>query len=189
MEREYLYSQDSGRSEKTLPHFRLIDWHEDNHHLIQRLISSLKQGGPEFIFRRMGLEMFSRFLYLNLWDKKTFPVFVPAPRRFKNKPDHAFQLASALSFYFGGKTKSILKRKSKDFQKRKSRRQRANIQMLSEKTVAHNQTVVFVDDVLTTGATARSAFQALNQPKHFFIFTLAWKRPQTTEDLLDDSRF
>ena len=45
VEREYLYSEDSYRNEKTLPHLRLCDWHEDNYRTIQRLIQSLKGGG------------------------------------------------------------------------------------------------------------------------------------------------
>ena len=180
VQREYLCSESSYRIEKTLPHLRLLDWHKDNHQLIQLLINSLKQGGPHFIFKRLGLEMFSRFLYLNLWNKKTFPLFIPAPSRLKSKTDHALQLAESLSFYFGGDVKNLLKRgKALGFQKKKTKRQRADIQIQSQGNIPPLRPIVFVDDVLTTGSTARAAFQALNQPKHFFIFTLAWKRPMT----------
>ena len=90
MEREYLCSENSYRVEKTLPHLRLIDWHKDNHQMMQFFINSLKNGGPDFIFKRLGLEMFSRFSYFNLWVKTLFPVFIPAPSRLKTKEDHAF---------------------------------------------------------------------------------------------------
>ena len=184
MEREYLCSENSYRVEKNLPHLRLMDWHEDNYHLISRLISSLKQGGPEFIFRRLGLEMFSRFLHFNFWNKKNFPVFIPAPSRPGTKIDHAYQLASALSFYFAGTLKNPLKRaKITGSQKRRSKKQRAYIQIQGHKNILYNPPVVFVDDVLTTGSTARAAFQALNQPKQFFILTLAWKRPPPEKKL------
>ena len=177
LEREYLYSGDSYRAEKTLSHLRLLDWSEDNQQIVWRLVNSLKQGGPDFIFKRLALEMFSRFVCLGLWDKKTFPTFIPSPSRSHKTRDHAFQLTQALSFYFGGEVKNILSRRVDfEFQKTKTKRQRANVMIQSEKTISSQKTFVFVDDVLTTGATARAVFQALGRPKNFFIFTLAWRR-------------
>lgn len=185
LEREYLCSENSYRIEKTLPHLRLMDWHEDNYQLMKYFINSLKQGGPDFIFKRMGLEMFSRFLQFNLWNKKTFPIFIPAPSRTKVKEDHAFKLAEALSFYFGGELKELLSRKKSDSaQKSKSRKKRSLIQMESKALIPKDKLLVFVDDVLTTGSTARAAFQALNKPQDFFIFTLVWKRPAQNDLLL-----
>lgn len=183
VEREYLYSENSYRVEKTLPHLRLCDWHEDNHRAIQALLQSLKGGGPEFIFRRLGLEMFSRFLHLGLWDKKAFPVFIPVPSSEKNEPDHAFLLAKALSFYFAGEFEDPLKKtKNSSIQKRKTKRQRVHLEIESTKTIPSRKTIILVDDVLTTGATARACWQALKQPKNFFIFTLAWKQKTSTVD-------
>ena len=177
IEREYLVSENTYRIEKTLPHCRLLDWHEDNHQIIKLFINSLKQGGPDFIFKRLGLEMFSRFLYFNLWDKKINPIFIPAPPRLNTNKDHAFEIAKALSFYFGGEVKELfIRKKSYSSQKTKSKRQRINIQIKSKKIDPFHQPIIFVDDVLTTGSTARAAFQALNKPKNFFIFTLVWRR-------------
>ena len=177
LEREYLCSENSYRTEKNFPHFHLLNWHEDNHQLIKFFIDSLKQGGPDFIFKRLGLEMFSRFLNFDLWNKKSSPVFVPSPSRSKVKNDHAFMLAEALSFYFGGEVNNLLKRKLSSLsQKRKSKKDRAFIQIDSEGMIPCDHPVVFVDDVLTTGSTARAAFQALNKPQNFFIFTLVWRQ-------------
>ena len=178
MEREYLCSENSYRTEKTLPHLRLIDWHEDNHQFMRFFINSLKQGGPDFIFKRLGLEMFSRFMYFDLLNKKTSFVFVPAPSRSREKGDHAFKLAEALHFYFGGELKDCLSRKNLyDNQKSKPKRKRSLIELESKTLISQSKTFIFVDDVLTTGSTARAAFQALNKPKNFFIFTLVWRMP------------
>ena len=178
LEREYLASHTIYRAEKTLPHLRLLDWHEDNGKLVKLFIESLKQGGPHFIFKRLGLEMLSRFINIPLWDKTDSPVFIPAPSRTKTKEDHAFLLAQALCFYFNGELKLLLTRnRNSPAQRKQSKRERADIQISKEGDTPSNKTFIFVDDVLTTGSTARAAFRSLNKPKNFFIFTLAWKRP------------
>ncbi len=178
LEKEYLSFIDVYRVEKTLPHLRLFDWKDDNHYFLQKFINSLKQGGPFFVFRRMGLESFSRFIHRSLWSKKIKPVFIPAPAREKHFKDHAYLLAESLRFHFGGELRPLLIKKDQhSSQKLKLKRERSSIEFLSTGVLKPRETVVFVDDVLTTGSTARSAYKALNRPKNFFIFTLAWKRP------------
>lgn len=179
LEREYLNSHTVYRVEKTLPHLRLLDWHEDNQKLIKLFIESLKQGGPDFIFKRLGLEMLSRFINIPLWDKKQYPIFIPSPSRTKKREDHAFMLAQALSFYFNGELQPILIRDQSSLpQKKKSKRERTHIQIKRKDSLFLKRPLVFVDDVLTTGATARAVFQTLNKPNNFSIFTLAWRRFQ-----------
>jgi len=179
LEREYLYSEDTYRAEKTLPHLRLLDWHEDNSVLIQSFIQSLKQASVEFIFKRLALEMFSRFITIPLWDKNQVPLFIPVPPRQKNTKDHAYFLAKALNFYFMGEMIPMLERE-KDWQsqKRKNKRERAKISILKTKKMdLSKHPIILVDDVVTTGSTARACWQALEQPENFFIFSLAWRRP------------
>ena len=178
LEGEYLSYETTARAEKRLPHFRLMDWHKGNHLLMSRLIDSLKQGGPGFIFKRLGLEMFSRFMPCDLWGRNISPVFIPAPPNSPLIKDHAFCLAQALQFYFGGSLKSLLRKAPhKNPQKRKSRQQRAFIKIKAQEPAPAERPIIFVDDILTTGATARASFHALGAPKNFFIFTLAWRKP------------
>jgi len=168
-----------------MPHLRLIDWHSDNHRFMKKFIQSLKQGGPQFIFKQMSLDIFSRFIHRQLWSPKDKVVFVPAPSSTNNYKDHSYLLAKYLSFYFGGELRRLLYKSHKMLpQKSQTKRNRSNIQLIKQGHVKTTEIIVFVDDILTTGFTAYSAYQALNKPKHFFIFTLIWKALHVPQESL-----
>lgn len=178
LESELLPPDDVYRVEKNLPHLRLFDWHEENDRFMRRLIDSLKGGGPEFVFERLGMECFSRFVHIPLWAKNERPVFVPAPPRGDPLKDHARCLAKALAWRFNGEVCPVLRKKRGDAsQRQKTRRERGLIELLTAEGLKKDAPCVFADDTLTTGATARAAFRALERPKQFFVFTLAYRRP------------
>ncbi|MDE0119421.1 MAG: hypothetical protein OXM55_05380 [Bdellovibrionales bacterium] len=52
---------------------------------------------------------------------------------------------------------------------------RESTQISINKDFFQKKKIIFVDDILTTGATARAAWQALKKPRYFVIFTLAWR--------------
>ena len=175
LETYYLSLRDVYRLEKTFSHLRLFDWYEENESFIRPLLNSLKQTKTSFIYRRLALECFSRFVHTSLWPKKSAPVFVPAPPSDPRKANHAFELAKALAFYCGGEVQPLLKKTILSTQKGKNRFLRSQIQFdLTAKP--QGELFVFTDDILTTGWTARKAFKTLGSPKNFFICTLAWRR-------------
>ena len=89
--------------------------------------------------------------------------------------------AEALSNLMGGKVIACLAREDGSLQqKNKSRKQRfvvsfqwaENITAEDFRSKIENYRVIFVDDVLTTGSTARSAWKTLGKPKDFAVWTL-----------------
>ena len=163
-----------------MSHLRLFDWHEKNEAVIKPFLNSLKQVTASFVFKRLALECFARFAHTSVWPTKYPPVFVPAPASHPQKPNHALELAKALAFYFGGEVQPVLNRTTLCAQKKKNRFSRSQIQFdLTRKP--EGQAVIFTDDILTSGWTAKKAFKALGSPKNFLICTLAWRRPQLSE--------
>ncbi len=182
---ELLRPDDVYRAEKNFSHLRLFDWHEENDRFMRRLIDSLKGGGPKFVFGRLGMECFSRFVHTPLWARDERPVFVPAPPRGDPLKDHARRLAEALAARFNGEVCPVLRKKRDDSsQRQKTRRERGLIELSAGEGLKKGAPCVFADDTLTTGATARAAFRALGSPKQFFVFTLAYRRPP--ESWLED---
>ncbi len=97
----------------------------------------------------------------------------------KKKEDHAYWWAQALSSWslasvvdcleFDGNQKSQKLKSLKERQERKFVRR--------DEYDFENAKVIFVDDTITSGGTAQAAFEALNYPDDFEVWTLV-SRPQ-----------
>ena len=177
----YLPPEDMIRQENEWTHLRLLDWNGKNDFFVRLFLSSLKKGGPSFMFRQLSLEFLQRaFHTLSIPEQG---VFIPAPARKRDLRDHAFLLAFCLSRLAGLKMLNPLCRGpvSLKSQKQKNRQERKELCFdlkegfsdLKLKELVKNQPIIFIDDILTTGATARAAHKALGAPKKFSIFTLA----------------
>ena len=110
-------------------------------------------------------------------------LFIPAPSSgVVQLTDHAFSFCYALSQTAGIALQNPLLVSHKvsikqTSQKQKNKKERREIHFeLKEPFLAGDKTIIFVDDILTTGATAHSAWKALGQPQKFIIFTLSWRR-------------
>ncbi len=98
--------------------------------------------------------------------------FTPPPRK-KNKLDHAGEFASALSQIWGAQVKDLRRTQLRPTQqKKRSLKERKELRFLQE-SVSSDQTAIFVDDVITSGATAQAAFEALGRPRDYEVWTVA----------------
>lgn len=151
-------------------------WYPGESDLLSALVLSLKgkrsQRAWDVFARRMVVSTLP-----NLKPGKRLH-FVPAPSK-DGKEDHAFYFAQALAKHAGGIFLPCLGKASSGNQRSADRGQRALIEMeLVEKNTALSENStdilwVFVDDILTTGSTARAAQLALGSPPHFEIWVLA----------------
>ncbi|KYG66645.1 hypothetical protein AZI86_06260 [Bdellovibrio bacteriovorus] len=110
---------------------------------------------------------------------RNFKIYVvPAPSK-KGQTDHAMLWAQGLSQALGAELLPCLRKTGQYAQRGADRGTRALIEMeLIENntdTVDFESQIlwIFADDIVTTGATARSAHIALGRPANFQIWALA----------------
>lgn len=133
----------------------------------------------------MATKFWTQYYALETFSSRDL-IFIPAPARFEKEDDHASLFAKELSRLFGSPSLKLLRRVSQAEQKGMSREERAQnrlalreafnlpsgnglAQSLGEKKI------VFVDDLLVSGQTARAAYIALGKPKNFEAWTIAYR--------------
>lgn len=103
-----------------------------------------------------------------------FDFIVPSPSRRRGEGDHALGLAKSLSGLLSTPILDCLGRSGSGTQKVKSRSERAGLEhiLLPGHRGVEKSSILFVDDLVTTGGTARAAHLALGRPKKFEIWTI-----------------
>ena len=172
----YLEPQNLMRIQSSFRHLRLIDWTSENDSFVRAVLMSLKGPRRSLFFKAMAKEFFIRLQYLPSLKRDTPLTLIPCPSRNFSK-DHGFFLAQALAeelrfpvqqalsfaeFHSGQKSKSLFLRKERKF-------------LLNDCTLK-NKNLVFVDDVVTSGATAKAAYLALGKPASFMVWSLFWRK-------------
>lgn len=131
------------------------------------LIKQLKYGGQLYLAKGAGAYLAAQFLSLD-WPVPDVIVPMPMPllRRFERGFNQSLLLAEAFAKFINRPVRDILVRKSGDFsQASLDYQQRLNLSSASfdiKKGVKlHGQSVLLIDDVMTTGSSLRCCAETL----------------------------
>ncbi|MEQ1666189.1 MAG: hypothetical protein ABL927_12525 [Bdellovibrionales bacterium] len=161
------------------------EWGHQNEDFVRRYLHSIKGGGPKYLFNQFAedlLHIRNNMTHQTVIDK---PYFIPAPGANEFVEDHAERLASSCASMFGENSFAVLARSKQLHQKRKSRKDRLSelddaLTLISELDFQRrdlDRPLVFIDDIITSGGTANSAFRILGSPKNFEVWTI-FHRPR-----------
>lgn len=157
------------------------NWTKENDPLLRSVIYALKGGYLKAAIQELCIEA---SLQLNAVLKNN-PILLPAPAKSLHQKDHAFQIAQSICDLYDLQLINAFERiKSDKLQKSKTRKQReAKTLKLKEdlsskqKDLIFNsqQPLIFIDDLITTGSTAKHAFYALKSNERFQALSLFYR--------------
>lgn len=154
-------------------------------------VYALKNGGSSPDYRAIAIEWIQKRQKTYDVAMLTPTIIIPSPARLNRAKDHAFCLAQALSIETGWDLLDLLEfqnleeaaQKYKGVQLRAQRTFRIkepseilafyNTELPNTIKDLHYGTIIFIDDVVTTGSTAMAAWNALENPPHFEVWCMA----------------
>lgn len=171
---------DGDLKERPLEVVSLFEWIPGQQEVLSRLVMALKGHDRRALWKYYAQCFWQRHLIsFPAVDKRI--LLVPSPSR-TLRVDHASLFTLGLQEAMGGAICNVLQREP-DFieQKRKSKEQRLavrfqwaeNFSAAQFRRLSRGHRIVFVDDVVTTGSTAKAAWKALGKPEDFTIWSLA----------------
>lgn len=159
--------------------YSLFDWKPQASNALSSLMTSLKGRSPDCVWMFYATEFIQNRIGQNAIPKNS--ILVPCPN-FQKKEDHAFQFCQALSKQTGIPMKLLFTSESQTHfrhQNRSLREAHLKSRMLwSEKFTKsefQNQHIIFVDDIITTGTTVKSAYIQSIHCKSFEAWSLSYR--------------
>lgn len=158
----------------------LYEWIPGQQEVLSKLVHALKGDRSENLWRHYA-EEFLRRRWSERATKKTY-LLVPAPSR-DGRNDHALHFVKGLvAAHAGLELYNCLSRDcgvGPQKKRKRSERQRTTLEWAENFTHADfnakaaGKHIIFVDDIVTTGSTARAAWRTLGKPRDFAVWALA----------------
>lgn len=156
-------------------------WTEDNDSLLRPTIYALKGG-----YLKQAIYELCTEASLHVSEVfKNKPILLPAPSKHKHQKDHAYIIAESLAEIFDLKIINAFERVNENtLQKIKSKKQRkqSNLKLNSQLTISDKKILftpdssfIFIDDLITTGSTAKHAFNIIKKHYRFSAFSLFYR--------------
>lgn len=148
----------------------VYDWNAKTDRLMRQLAISIKGGG-----NRKLIEFLSEQLAVRVNAGNSILLVVPPSKNYSS--NHATLLARGVARIVGARVLELqFLHTPSSKQALLGRKARMNLELLgSGEGVAKGTDVIFLDDVLTTGATSQAAWRALGKPLRFSALTV-WDR-------------
>lgn len=140
------------------------------------LLHDFKGGGAPQRYRFFAEELVRKWTATTRLDLNAGLVIVPAPPKKSRAEDHAVLFAFEIARQLGAPVYNGLLRSNCESQKKRKRHERKNIRLYLDRALSEalqKRSVVFVDDVITTGATSQAAYNVLQPRQGFEVLTLA----------------
>ena len=184
------------RLQSSFLHVRLIDWSLENNKFVQFLIQNLKgtQGSP--LFELLAQEFCFRIRQISSIKKFSPYILIPCPAtpepltwwnfliqkenpKIHVKKDHSFYWAQSLSQETKYPIQNILSHiPNVSLQKEKNLHDRYQRRFFVQEPFEPRGNYVFTDDIVTSGATVKAAYRAVQKPPTFMVWSIFWKKKE-----------
>ncbi len=156
-----------------LPGTSVFEWHPDQDRRVSKLMMTLKGGRLASAYDYYAEKLIRRSKPINLQDS----ILVPCPS--KKGRRHSQALADSFSRLLGLPVCDILRPTSETSQKERLKSDRQKLSFTLSASVPQKH-VIFIDDIVTTGATADAAASVLMCRSGFEVWCLAQRRQLAT---------